>query len=111
MGDWLLQSDWMAQGKKKGLFTLAGLVHFATYTAIIIGALWLSGAADNYPPLHLVLSAVIILVSHWLLDATDFVERWKRFYGQSGPRFVSVMIDQTFHFLVLAFLTVFLFGG
>ena len=31
LGDWLLQNDWMAQGKRQGFFTLAGLIHFTIY--------------------------------------------------------------------------------
>ncbi len=34
VGDWVFQSDWMAQGKRQGLVTPAGMVHFVVYTAV-----------------------------------------------------------------------------
>jgi hypothetical protein len=111
VGDWLLQSNWMAMGKKNGLVTLAGMVHFATYTAVTTGALWLSGVTENKPAFYLILSAIIIFVSHWLLDTTDIVKLWMHFYGQGrSKKFVQVMVDQTFHLLVLTLVTSFFLG-
>jgi len=111
LGDWLLQNDWMARGKREGLFTLAGMAHFATYTAAILTALWLF----NDREINLVTSlttGVSVFVSHWLIDATDIVQRWMRFYGQSDGEMMRVMVDQTLHLLALGLLiTIFpLFG-
>ena len=36
VGDWLLQNDWMARGKKTGMFALPGLVHYSIYTAVTV---------------------------------------------------------------------------
>jgi hypothetical protein len=105
LGDWVLQNDWMAKGKKKAFITLAGSVHFAIYTAIIIGALLLSGAGDRRPVFYLVFG-VLVFVSHWLIDATDGVERWMRFYRQSRLEIVRMMVDQVAHLLVLLALAV-----
>ncbi len=111
VGDWLLQSDWMATDKKNGLLTLAGAAHFTTYTAVIMVALWLSGAMNNKPAFYPVLSAIIIFFSHWLLDSTDIVKLWMRFYGQSdSKKFVQVVVDQTIHLLVLTLVVVVFFG-
>ena len=110
LGDWLLQNDWMARGKREGLFTLAGMAHFATYTAAILTALWLF----NDREINLVTSLTIgvsVFVSHWLIDATDIVQRWMRFYGQSDGEMVRVMVDQTLHLLTLGLLTIFLLFG
>jgi hypothetical protein len=109
LGDWVLQNDWMAKGKKKGFLTLAGVVHFTIYTVTIIGALWLSGVTDKKLAFYVILG-FIVFVSHWLIDATDGVERWMRFYRQSHLEIVHVMVDQTLHLLVLGLLTVFLVG-
>lgn len=109
LGDWVLQNDWMARGKRKNLLTLAGVVHFAVYTAVIIGALWLAGVTDRTPAFYLVFG-VIVFVSHWLIDATDGVEWWMRFYRQSRLEMVRVMVDQVLHLLVLLVLTVFFVG-
>ena len=110
VGDWVLQNDWMAKGKKEGLLALAGVVHFAIYTATIVGSLWLSGMTNTGAPFYLIVGA-IVFVSHWLIDATDGVERWMRFYRQSHLETVRLMVDQTLHLLVLVLLTVFFVGG
>jgi len=106
VGDWLLQNDWMAKGKKRDLFDPAGMVHYAIYTATVIGALRLSGARDENLAFY-VLFCAITFVSHWLIDATNIVGRWMRFYRQSELEMVRVMVDQTMHLLVLALLAVF----
>lgn len=110
VGDWLLQSDWMAQNKQRGLFTRAGVVHAAVYTAAITGALWLSGASVPHPLSCLAFGAAVFL-THWLIDATAVVRCWMRFFGQAERQLVRLMVDQTMHLLVLAGLTVCLLGG
>lgn len=104
LGDWVLQNDWMAKGKKKGLFTLAGAVHYAVYTGVILGALWLSGVTGRGLGFYLG-CGIFVFVSHWLIDATDSVEWWMRFYRQSRLEVVRVMVDQALHLLVLLVLT------
>lgn len=100
----------MAKGKKQGLFTWPGMVHFTIYTIVIIGTLWLSGARDKNPAFYLVLST-LVFVSHWLIDATNVVEYWIRFYRQSKVPMMRMMVDQTFHILVLAIVTYVASGG
>ena len=90
----------MAQGKKQGLLTLAGIVHATIYTVTLMGALCLSGIVGQSLAFYLGVS-VLIFVSHWLLDATDVVERWMRFFRQSELTMVRVMVDQTAHVLIL----------
>jgi hypothetical protein len=41
-------------------------------------------------------------VSHWVIDATDLVDAWMRFYGHGPVMIIRLAIDQTFHLLVLA---------
>lgn len=101
VGDWLLQNDWMAKGKKDGLVTKAGLTHFAIYTGAIAAVLKLLGLAQK-SPIAIVAISVLIFVSHWFIDATDVVDRWMRLYQQSQLTIVRMMVDQTFHLLVLA---------
>jgi hypothetical protein len=102
-GDWLLQNDWMATGKKEGLFRPAGLVHFMIYTATILSAFWLSGVRGKQTAFYAALGTIVFL-SHWLIDSTRLVERWMRFYRQSDLAVVRMMVDQTLHLLVLAVL-------
>ena len=102
-----MQTDWMAQGKKKGLVTFAGWTHFALYTVTILGAFWLSGARGKPPAFYVALGTIVFL-SHWLIDSTRLVERWMQFYRQSNLEVVRLMVDQTLHLLVLAALAVWL---
>lgn len=49
-----------------------------------------------------------IYLSHWLIDATQLVEGWIRFYRQSRcNELVRLVINQTLHVLVLAGLAIF----
>lgn len=101
VGDWLLQNDWMAKGKRRGLVTAAGMTHFAIYTLSILAALALfHGAA--LPPRSYGLAAALVFATHWLVDATDIVDAWMRLCRQTKVPLVRLMVDQTFHFLVLA---------
>jgi hypothetical protein len=110
LGDWLLQNDWMARGKRRGLFTWPGMTHFATYTATVLTTLHLFCGRDAELSVSLTAGA-LVFVSHWLIDATNLVQFWMRFYGQSDREVVRVMVDQTLHILTLGLLTVFpLFG-
>ncbi len=45
-------------------------------------------------------------MSHWLIDATNVVQTWMRFYGQSDREMVRIMVDQTLHLLTLGLLTI-----
>jgi Protein of unknown function (DUF3307) len=109
VGDWLLQNDWMAKGKRRGFFTRAGIVHFCLYTATVMTMLWLSDARGLGAALSLVLAATVF-ISHWLIDATDVVRWWMRFHRQSELEVVRLMVDQTLHLLVLALVAVLVLG-
>ena len=98
VGDWLLQSDWMAQEKRQGLVTKAGMVHFTVYTAVL---LFIIRWANINSQATYWLWGLIIFVSHWLIDATDVVDYWMQLFGQNNKSVVRLMIDQTMHILVL----------
>ena len=100
VGDWLLQNDWMARGKRKGLFTKAGMVHFTIYTTVIEATLILAGATHQNLFWLLGIGG-FIFITHWFVDATNAVDRWMELYQQTNITMVRVMVDQTFHLLVL----------
>ena len=104
VGDWLLQNEWMALGKKQGVFTWAGLMHFVVYTIIIIGALALSGAKQKLATSIAV--CALIFVSHWAIDALDVARRWMQAVLQTDREAVRLAVDQLLHVLVLALLVV-----
>jgi hypothetical protein len=103
VGDWLLQNDWMAKGKKQGIVTTAGLVHLMIYTLVMLCVFRLSGVADKSFTIYLIVGAVVF-VSHWLIDCTSLVDHWMLFYHQSRTEIVRLMVDQTLHLLILAVL-------
>lgn len=118
LGDWPLQSNWMAQNKKDGAEAL--FTHVLVYSLVMLGwtAYWaISTQAEEFP------AAFILFTfgTHWL---TDFVtSKWtshlwfvngvtfkdgsggynvdqvKRYYF-----FNAIGVDQLIHFITLAFL-------
>lgn len=106
VGDWLLQSDWMAREKKQSFFSRAGMAHFVLYTVVVVAMVWLF-CGDGKSPIFYLFVGAVIFISHWLIDATTIVERWMQFYGQDSDRdFMRIIIDQTMHLVVLAVLAV-----
>ncbi len=51
-----------------------------------------------------VVVGLIIFISHWLVDSTDVVKGWMRLCGQRDQEIVRLMVDQTFHLIVLGLL-------
>ena len=100
VGDWVLQNDWMAQGKKTGLVNRGGLTHFAIYATTILATLWLSGWRDR-PAIIFLPIGLGVFATHWLIDAGRLAECWMLFYHQSPTEVVRLMVDQTLHILIL----------
>jgi hypothetical protein len=109
VGDWILQNDWMARGKRTGLLTLPGIVHVTIYTATTMISLWLSGAPKNL--MWYLGAGIAVLVSHWLIDSGDGARRWIRLYRQSHLESVRIAVDQVLHLLVLALIAWVVGGG
>lgn len=103
VGDWMLQNDWMAKNKQNGLMNWACFVHVTLYTACILVAYWLAGAPAE-PASRVFLFAAIVYVSHWLIDATDAAGLWAHVIQQSETVLVRIMVDQTFHLVMLGLL-------
>lgn len=100
VADWLLQSDWMAIGKRRGLLTLPGLAHYLVYTSVLLTVLALVAPHCRNVP-TLLTNGTLIFVSHWIIDGANIVQWWMRAAGQRDQAMVRVMVDQTFHLLVL----------
>lgn len=110
VADWLLQSDWMALGKRQHFFALPGLVHYAIYTLVILLILYFSSPyLDSIASTAIV--GAIVFVSHWLVDGTDLVRYWMRLLGQRHQLMVYIVIDQTLHLLLLGVLLTWLQHG
>lgn len=107
IGDWLFQNDWMARGKKRALVTAEGMLHFTIYTLAVMFTFLIGGGGSAGLPLFLFVTA-IIFCSHWYIDATDVVGNWVHLMHQTDIPMVRIMVDQTFHLLVLAGIAVLL---
>lgn len=96
VGDYLLQTDWQAQGKKRSSLICA--VHCGLYTlSIALFTGWPSWAL------------AVVLVTHFAQDRTNFVRWWMGVVGQDtfadklGPWSV-IVVDNVMHLVVLYFL-------
>ena len=99
VGDWLLQNDWMAEGKQSGLASWPLTVHCLTYTVTVCVAVLLGASVSGG---LLVGAAAILFISHWLIDGGNLAQRWGRLTRQSNTSLVRTGVDQTMHVAVLA---------
>ena len=107
VGDWMLQNDWMARNKQNSLITLAGMTHFAVYTICIV--LFVLFTVSPLPPtINLLTFTAILFITHWLIDATNLAYFWGKVVQQSDILMVRIVVDQSLHIIVLAFLIEFL---
>ncbi|ABO51590.1 hypothetical protein Dred_3088 [Desulforamulus reducens MI-1] len=93
VGDYLLQTRWMAENK--GSQTLALVLHSLVYTGAVfvfslpVGGIKLSGVA-------------VIFISHLILDKRTLTNWWITNINKSPDiLWLRIMNDQTFHLLVL----------
>ncbi len=92
VGDYIFQTDWMAENKKYK--TLPCAIHSAIWSACVVlfaGWGWLA--------------FLILFAIHFTQDRTTLVRKWMKFIGQdhfaTGPYapWSMVIIDNTFHLL------------
>lgn len=103
IGDWLLQNDEMARGKRMGIFSPQCIVHCTIYSLAQLGTLWIYSTHLSVTPPYF-LFGVGVFLTHWLIDATNLASHWGRWFKQTDAPFVRIAVDQTFHFLSLALL-------
>lgn len=101
VADWVLQNDWMALGKRHAFFALAGLLHYAIYTGVMLLILWWVSVEPFQFSSWLVIG-IFLFLSHWLVDGTELVQWWMCSFGQRNQTMVRIMVDQSFHLVVLA---------
>lgn len=99
VGDWLLQNDWMAKGKRKKVFHPGGLVHYTIYTVTLLVVF--SFGSTSVGVVNMLVVAIIAFVTHLIIDGTNIVSGWINLLKQTDIPMVRVMVDQTFHMLVL----------
>lgn len=93
VGDFLLQSNWMATHKEKDWRALA--VHSLVYTITIYLFSLIAGGLS-------LLALVIIFAAHVILDQRGVVRWWLTNVSKSPDlTWLQIMVDQTLHLLVL----------
>jgi hypothetical protein len=104
-GDLLLQTEWQAITKLRGLSDLQGrralLAHASTYTLAYLPALIWVGTERGV--LRAVLVALLVWIPHITIDDGRFVRLWlRRVKHAPEPAFsLSLMVDQSFHVVFL----------
>jgi nicotinamide riboside transporter PnuC len=96
IGDFLLQTSWMAQYKATKWFPL--LTHVSIYTLVIALFGFLSGGLS-------LVGLAIIFIGHIILDRKTFVTFWvKKIQMVKRPHetWLSIVADQIFHLILLA---------
>lgn len=98
VGDWLLQTDWMAREKEKQWKAL--VAHVFVWTICFL----LPATAGLFSPLWLLWLAG----THLVLDGTRFVRWWMTFIKRvpeadlrGSAWWLVVVVDQVFHLLTL----------
>lgn len=96
IGDFLLQTSWMA--KYKATKWLPLLSHVSVYTLVVASFGWFFGGLSFA-------GIAVIFIGHVLLDRKTFVAFWVRHIQTAkGPEqaWLSIMADQIFHVILLA---------
>jgi hypothetical protein len=96
IGDFLLQTSWMAQYKATKWIPL--LTHVTIYTIVVAVFGFLSGGLSLW-------GILIIFIGHVILDRKKFVSFWvKNIQRADGPSqgWLSIVADQIFHLILLA---------
>lgn len=96
IGDFLLQTGWMAKHKASKWLPL--LTHVSIYTAVIALFGHFSGGLSFA-------AVAIVFIGHIILDRKTFVLFWvERVQTAKGPEkvWLSIVADQIFHIILLA---------
>lgn len=107
VGDYLLQNDWMARGKKNHVWIC--LVHSAIWSlCVMLFSGWRSlGGFDSELSSSTVYLFLILTVLHFWQDHTNIVQLWMKAVGQKkfaepplGP-WSTIVVDNVWHMVVL----------
>ena len=99
VGDYLLQNDWMALGKKQSSFRCA--VHCLIWTCCVTGAQYAAG--EPWP----LWAAAVLFITHFIQDRTKIINCYMEAVGQSkfaGPPMSPwsiIVVDNVWHVLTI----------
>lgn len=101
VGDFLLQSDNMAQNKGHHLRWM--ITHVGLYMVVITVILVAYELAHPLPLGWVAAAWFFLMITHVILDLRGFTTRWMRFVGMSPDHaWLPIVVDQVFHILTLA---------
>lgn len=110
VGDWLLQTEWMA--REKGHNWRALLSHVAVYHAVMLGVLGYRFGFDD-PRVYAVVAGLAL--THAFMDrqwpVLALMRRLRISVEQPPERWLLVAVDQTLHVVLLAIAVVLLGAG
>lgn len=96
VGDFLLQTRWMAENKSRNILPL--VMHGMAYTLAVTVCSFMCGGLKWY-------YMVLIFLSHIFLDQRSFVKFWaEKVTRTTDIPWLMIVIDQTWHLIVLALL-------
>jgi len=95
VGDFLLQTSWMAERKTTDFAAL--VVHSAAYTCSV----WLVSLAGQQGGLS-PQSVILVFFSHAVIDRRGLVFWWCRHVTRSDSPWLFTVTDQTLHCVILA---------
>ncbi len=93
VGDFLLQNRWMAENKARYWGPL--LVHCLVYTSAV-SLLALCAGGLSWPGI------IIVFAAHIVLDRRKFTDFWANKITNADMPWLKIMIDQSWHLVVLA---------
>ncbi len=97
VGDFILQTRWMADRKAKEILPL--FIHSAVYT-ITIALLALLANGLSWRGIGL------IFVCHLILDQRGFIDYWAaKVNGNTNIDWLKITLDQSWHILIIALAT------
>lgn len=97
VGDFILQTRWMADKKAKELMPL--IIHSAVYTITIALFSLLANGLSWW-------GIGLIFICHLILDQRAFVDFWAvKVNGNTNIDWLKITLDQSWHILILALAT------
>lgn len=105
VGDYLLQTDWMASNKKKEHYPCA--VHCGLWTlAVLLFSGWMF---QPMPAWQLCALIMVLFFSHFIQDRTQIVAWWMKLKWKDQTQFMQpplgpwsiIVVDNVWHIVVL----------
>lgn len=97
VGDFILQTRWMAEKKAKE--TLPLITHSAVYTLAVALFALLAGGLSWW-------GMGLIFICHVILDQRAFIDYWAaKVNGNTNIDWLKITLDQSWHILILALAT------